>query len=317
MTSTTSTTSAEPVAPTDYVTWCARDKQQWLWETAIAESTYQPVELPDLIVPPLSEIPVRAKLVLSVDELSKTLEHAGDLMPTGRPKVIHEFGSVACITMTIGPDSPFTGLLGPNHTAIGLVRMSLAAPPGLRKSFIPGVGLKFLVDGRPSLDVVAVNHTNGQGRNHNLFANPMSHDISDGHNELRLPQRIMAVLFKRASPETRRLRIDHLTVWDGAGVQEPQPVSPHRVIFRPRVEAARHFRRHPGEDFRFTLPRLNADSPLFDVVAENADGKRTPIGSIACTTNFVAATGGDRLFFRHWVGQPEAEIFEGDDARLR
>ncbi len=299
---------AEPVAPQDYVTWSARQKQQWLWETAIAETTYRPVELPDLMVPPLSEIPSRAKLVLSVEELTKTLEHAGDTMPAGRPKVIHEFGSVACITMTIGPKSPFTGLLGPDQTAIGLIRMSLAAPPGLRKSFIPGAGLKFLVDGRPSLDVVAVNHTNGQGRNHNLFANPMSHDITDGHNELRLPQRIMAVLFKRASPETRRLRIDHLTIWDGAGVQQHQPVSPHRVIFRPRVEAARYFRRHPGEDFRFTLPRLGSDSPLFDVVAENAAGERSPIGSIASTTNFVAATGGDRLFFRHWVGEPEAKI---------
>lgn len=306
---TTSSTMAPPATPGDYGHWTADQKLAWLWDGLISQSAFKPVDLPDLVVPPISEIPNRAKIVLSTTELTKTLEYTDDLLPVGRPKIIHEFGSAACVTMTIGPNSPYTGLLAPGHTSIGLIRMSLAAPPGLRKSFIPGAGLKFLVDGQPSLDLVAVNHTNGQGRNHNLFANPMSHDITDGHNELRLPQRIMAVLFRRVSPETRRLRVDQLTLWNSDGQREPEPVSPRRLIFRPRVEAARFFRRHPGEDFRFTLRRLPDDSPLFDVVAEDdVYPEPTPIGSISCTSKFVASAGGDRLFFRHWIGQPEATV---------
>ncbi len=298
-----------PATPSDYGDWSAEAKQTWLWDGLVSDSTYKAVDLPDLVVPPLSEIPNRVKVVLSTTELSKTLEYTDDLMPEGRPKVIHEFGSAACITMTIGSNSPYTGVLSPGHRSIGLVRMSLAAPPGLRKSFIPGAGLKFLIDRQPSLDVVAVNHTNGQGRNHNLFANPMSHDITDGHNELRLPQRLMATLFRRVSPETRRLRIDHLSLWDSAGQRHPRPISPRRLVLRPRVEAARFFRRHPGEDFRFTLRRLPDDSPLFDVVAEdNQFAEPTPIGSISCASPFMASAGGDRLFFRHWIGEPEATV---------
>jgi hypothetical protein len=306
---TTSHATVAPATPDDYGNWTADQKLAWLWDGLISRSTFTPVDLPDLAVPPLSQIPSRAKIVFSTTELSKTLEYTDDLLPAGRPKVIHEFGSAACINMTIGPNSPYTGLLAPGRTSIGLVRMSLAAPPGLRKSFIPGAGLKFLVDGQPSLDLVAVNHTNGQGRNHNLFANPMSHDITDGHNELRLPQRIMAALFRRVSPETRRLRVDHLTLWNGQGHREQHPVTPRRLIFRPRVEAARLFRRHPGEDFRITLRRLGGDSPLFDVVAEDdVYPEPTPIGSISCTSKFVASAGGDRLFFRHWIGEPEAAL---------
>lgn len=289
------------VAPSGYVGWTAEEKYQWLLSTVVEATEYEPVDVPDLAMPPMSEIPSRAAVVLSTDELAKTLDHNGDLMPVNRPKIIHEFGAVAGMTMTIGPSSPFTGVLGAGVSTTGVVRLSLAAPPGLRKSFIPGAGFKFLIDGQPSLDVVAVNHTNGQGRNHNLFANPLSHDITDGHSELRLPQRIMAKLFGRVTSQTRRLRIDHLATWTPSGAKVASPVVPHRIVFRPRVEVARVFRRHPGEDFRSTVSRLDPGTYLYDVVAETTGSGPTPIGYIATSTRFITSAGGDRLFFRHLV----------------
>lgn len=286
--------------PPEFVTRTAGEKADWLWEHLILATRHEPSELPTLRMPfqsqPLKELAVVCKR----DELEKALTRTEDVMEPGRPKVIHAFGSVARIELETDEASPFTGLLAapPDGGAIGLLRMSLVASVARNRAFTPGIGLKFFVDGAPSADLLAMNHTVGQGRDFDLFSNTMTNDLSDEHEELRPPQKIMGVMFDRVSHRPRRLVSDHLTSQTRRGAAVHTPVTPRRLVFTPTAEAHQVFEGQAGVDFRLVLQGVEAGTPLWRV-----DGLMgvdpQPVGLVRTTSPFVSSDGGDRLFFRH------------------
>ena len=289
-----------PVPPANYVGMKADEKADWLWNTFIGATVYRATARPDL---QMALPPTMLKVAGPRATLAWTLDNDTDVMDPTRPKIIHAQGSVARIEFETEADSPYTGVLSPPPTggATGLLRMSLAIPPSGKKAVTPGIGLKLLVDGAPSLDLLAMNHTVGQGRDINLFSNSFSHDLTYEHSELRPPQKLLQFFFKRVSAQPRRLTIDHLvaTARDGATVAEPR--RPNRLVFRPHADVRRHFRRRADEDFRDTLELLEPGTTLYEVVAVH-DGTDKPdelIGHLRLTDRFTSSAGGDRLFFRH------------------
>lgn len=286
-----------PNPPTDYGSWKAGEKADWLWETLIGTTAYRATTRPDLaIASPLEMLKVAGPR----RTLAWTLDNQTDVMAADRPKIIHTHGTVAVIDVEIDDHSLFTGALAPSPVGggVGLLRMSLAAPPTGKKAVIPGFGLKLLVDGAPSLDLLAMNHTVGQGRDINLFSNTFTHDLSHEHSELRPPQRIMQRFFTRVSSQPRRLTIDHFAATSADGSVIAEPRRPARLVFRPHVDVRRVFRGAADYDYRDTLARIAAGTCLYDIVA--VDGKdEIDIGRIRLRGPFVASAGGDRLFFRH------------------
>lgn len=286
--------------PDGYVTWTADQKAAWLWNSLIGATAYGATDLPALVLPfktaPLDEL----SIVLKRDELNKALTRESDLMEVDRPKVIHAKGAVAAVELVPSPDSPFTGLLSahPEGGALGLLRLSLVAKVDRRASFTPALALKLLIDGRPSADVLAMNHTVGQGRDFNLFSNTMTNDLSATHNELRPAQRIMSRLFNRISHQPRKMISDHLAREhrDGSGVNDVS--APDRLVFRPTAEAKALFDDRAGVDFRLVLAEAPEGLVLYEV--DGIAGSQThPVGRLRTTTRFVASSGGDRLYFRH------------------
>ncbi len=228
-----------------------------------------------------AQLPGVLKVVVSRRRLAETLDRTEDLMPGDRPKVIHTVGVVAPIELRTEAASPFTGLPAapPGGGAIGVIRMSFAAPTTRKKVFRPGFGLKLLVDGRPSQDTLAANHINGQGRDFNMFSNSLSHDLTHQHTEHRSPQIMMSKLFRRVSCEPGRLSI-----------------VPDKLVFNPTAAARNSFTGRAGHDSRDVLADFEAGTALYDVVATDLDRR---IASIVTTGPFTASLRGDRLFFRH------------------
>lgn len=84
--------------------------------------------------------------------------------------------------------NPWTGILSPRAGGVGLfVRFSIANPVGeqitvgnknLSLEFIPGIGLKFPISGKKSVDLVAMESLAGQGIDHNFFRYEFSNDFS-------------------------------------------------------------------------------------------------------------------------------------------
>jgi hypothetical protein len=290
--------------PPGYTGWSAKDKHAWLWERLVLGTVPDDPWLPPLVLPfqqrPISEVGI----VVRKAQLQKAITRTSDVMEPGRPKWIHARGSVAMLKLETDESSRYTGLLGPptGGGCTGLIRMSLVQKPSGKKSHIPGFGLKLLIDRTASADLLAMNHTIGQGRDFDMFSNAMTNDLSETHTEIRRVQRLMARLFSRVSDEPRRLTVNHLVDRRRDGSVVTDPVAPDRLVFRPTAEAKRIFRGKAGVDFRRVLAGVDAGVPLYTVEGVNGPlEKRTvdPVGVIRTTTPFVSSPGGDRLFFRH------------------
>lgn len=123
-------------------------------------------------------------------------------------KKVHALGALSWARMVLYPKlrvlgkedvvvgeiaNPWTGLLNPEKSPITplFLRFSIANPiadtvsiptPKGRKSlaleFIPGVGMKFIIHRRRSVDLVAMDSLAGQGKNQNFFAYEFSPDFS-------------------------------------------------------------------------------------------------------------------------------------------
>ncbi len=290
--------------PDGYNGWLANAKAEWLWDRLIMGTAYDTTTLPALRLPfqaqPIKEIGV----VVRRDELAQVFHRDDDLMEAGRPKVIHAFGSVAQVSFEVDASSPFTGLFaaGDRGGAIGLLRMSLVARVKRAAAFTPGFGLKLLVDKQSSADLLAMNHTVGQGRDFNVFSNTMTNDLSDEHKELRPPQKAMGVLFNRVSENPRRLVLSHFVDRHRDGSKVEEPAMPRRLVFRPSVDAKHSFSGQAGVDFRRVLATIEPGTVLYDVVGLTGPAgslDSVPVGKVRVTAPFTASAGGERLFFRH------------------
>ncbi len=294
------------VTPLGYEGQKASEKLEWLWDELIQGSVYSPVERPDLSVAnPL----VMAQIAGRRAVLAQSFDRTDDLMDSNRPKMIHQQGSVGVVTLEIDEGSPYTGLLGsrPIGGGRGLMRMSLALPPTGKSAFTPGFGLKILVDGRPSVDVLAMNHTVGQGRDFNMFSNSFTHDLRETHKELRATHKMMNLFFSRATQQPRRLIIDEFVSVTRSGDTIADPRGPRRVVFEPNAAVRKMFRTREPIDFRDALQRVEAGSTLYEVQAIEGTDDPVPIGRIILDEGFVSSAGGDRLFFRHPMA-PEDRI---------
>lgn len=221
-------------------------------------------------------------------------------MEPGRPKLIHAHGSVAQVALIPAADSPFSGLLASsvNVQTTGLLRMSLVARVYGDAAYTPAMALKFLIDGAPSADVLAMNHTVGQGRDFNVFANSMTNDLSETHEELRSAQKVMSFLFRRISRNPRRMVNTHLVSQGADGTSVGNPNGPDRLVFRPTTEASKVFADRAGVDFRIVLAELEPGTTLYEI--DGIIGSQiVPVGSLQLRSQFVSSDGGDRLFFRH------------------
>lgn len=127
--------------------------------------------------------------LFQAEEVKKV--HALGTMAKARMNVYSKLKVLDSTDKVIGEASnPWTGLLAPigNETGVPLLlRFSIANPvahtvevgnKSLLLEFIPGLGIKFLVDGSRSIDLVAMESLAGQGNDHNYFKYEFSPDFS-------------------------------------------------------------------------------------------------------------------------------------------
>lgn len=279
----------EPL-PSDYSSWPAEKKQDFLWNERILKSTYEHN-------PPIPRINI---VGLFLTPLTVKMDRLEDEAPARWRKAIHAHGSVAKIKF-VAVDSQYTGLFkGVDH---GLLRASLTGEPSDR-GFAPGLALKFLVDGQPSGNFSALISLSGQGQNYNFLAHEFS-NIVPIVNELG-PQ-VSNLIFRRVTKHPTRIYLEHLGTRTQQGQRESQPHSPTQVFLVPNPELT--FAESP-HDFRDDLASVESGTQLFSVYAVESEGEEIGaegdrkqaqlIGYIETTSKFVTSFYGDsQLFFRH------------------
>lgn len=281
--------------PSDYQARKGREKLELLWSRVLADP-YPEGALPTRVPGAWG----RRKL-FSVEFNRGSFELPGDELPPERAKLVHTWGTCALVTLSVTGKLPYTGLFASGGTA--LLRFSDAT--GGNK-FLPSIALKFMVDGGPSLNFLALPKV--------LREDGDMHPLSSTFSNAAPPARAFDTkLVQRSFQKTAEalggtrlygvyLPLHHMAGVDGEGKKSETPVVPDRLEFVPTDEAKSVC---PSRgDFRTSLARIPKGTKLFDVrVSPRMDKETEPFGELRLDSAWVASPYGDeRLFFAHDVG---------------
>ncbi len=279
--------------PSDYQSWSAQKKQEFLWEDRILKSQYD-------FLPPLQKIDVMGLLLTA---LRKKMDRQSDEAPVNWKKAIHAHGSVAKVKLIPTDGTPFTGLF--QGADYGLLRLSLTGDPGDR-DVAPGLALKLLVDGTHSENMSALVSLTGQGQNYNFFAHEFSNIVPVVN---QVGPKLINLIFRRVTRFPTKLSLQDWSSVNQGGIPVPNPCSPTQIFLVPNP--AIHFPETPPHDFREDVFQIPSGTRLFSLYAAHPTDANTTdpsalrhqaqcIGYLETTSEFVASFYGDRrLFFRH------------------
>jgi len=236
------------------------------------------------------------------ESVKTSFDDVSDVMPPGRFKYIHTVGAVATVAFVpSGETHKFTGLFssGAQH---GLLRLSTATQIDGSQAITPGFGLKLLIDGKPSVNVLAMPSLDGQ-----VDFNVLSLNYS---NHLSYPTSwaasIVAKKFTQASNCPLMVGLSDIATYTEDGTLVTSVVMPFELIFVPNSEI-KAFPSAPYGDADFLSYAemfIDQDSILFEVYGRTSphadDVGDVHLGSIKTTSKFTRSTFGDtQLFFTH------------------
>ncbi len=271
----------------------AQEKQQLLWDR-IQSTRY--TQLPALD----SAGALSGKGLQKLNNLVKifdstymrnTFDLAEDVRPA-HEKPFHPFGAVAKVQFVPKKAHPFTGMF--QNNAIGLARLSLAMDESI---YAPGIGLKLLVDGKPSINIEAVPSLDPQD-SRDFFLRTPSNILPVANNAVA--KLVNFILTREAGVESAiHLPLDHIALMSPEGKPVKQPVAPYQIEFRP---AQVHFDPNNKNDFRVNLSQIPTGSVIYEIW-----GKESPdstqffhIADLKTTSPFLMSQSGDQeLNFLH------------------
>lgn len=268
----------------------AAEKLRELFEVRIRGTEYPAGDYPSL----LKGLLPAAKTLLP-HLLKSSLTRVADEFPKPKLKYIHTFGSTAKVELVPAEGSPYTGLF---RGGAGLLRFSQAGPPILGIGNVPGLGLKLLVDGRPSENLVAMYGLNSQGPGTSVFQREFSNILPAPKgiimNSIRLA--FEAVVGKGngfVQP------VDGMAAVDRHGNDVADPKAPYRIVFEPTGDYP--YTTETRNDFREDLDTLPEGTVLYRIWGiDEPGGPRVAMGTLVSRSEFVASSYGDlMLFFKH------------------
>ncbi|MDP2658285.1 MAG: hypothetical protein Q8O78_07720, partial [Candidatus Deferrimicrobium sp.] len=294
-----------------------REKRDYLFDAGIRATAYanEPGGSRPDVRQGLLQFTASALNSIAHHLLVETVTRSSDELETPKPKLFHSYGTTAKIVFTPGPGTPYTGIFG--EQAWGLARFSYAGPV-VGIGVVPGLGLKFPVDGdRPSENVVVMRMLDPQSQ-HSVFENAFT-NILPVPRFTNLVMRAVKARFETVVVEGRGLHqpVENLARVHPSGLPVDGALrAPYRVIFVP-TEAARRAS-NPALDFRDDLAQsIPSGTTIYEVLALDEAREAAllktgaadldeliphaeRIGTVTTESEFIASKYGDyRLFFKH------------------
>ena len=285
-------------------------KQARLWK-AITASSYPMDELPTAALP--TNVSARIFVPWYPPE---TYLWPSDILALDRQgvKIFHTYGIVGTGQVTIDSQSIFSGLLGssttpPTATPV-IIRLSQAAV----QTNISGLAVKFLIDGLPSENVVAIHSLDEQPTSY-FFTNELNtvnpmpttptlqflNVVLRGEQELVIPADRLP-----ASAET--IPLDRVTMVNADGSTPEHISTPAKIFFVPTDAVKNATDPLDARDFRVVLSELPVGITLYELYGcpsldscdNSTDGNSHYIGELSLTSQLVIGPYGDQqLHFQH------------------
>jgi hypothetical protein len=241
--------------------------------------------------------------------LDPTFEEESDVLPDGRLKVIHTVGIIAKAEFVPISGHPYTGMLKSGNTNV-LLRLSTAkaydtsdtTPQGAFENFVPGLSLKFLVDGKPSTNQVAMYSTSGQP-SWNFFKNDLTPQFDIQYANMTFAENLVAAKFSSKTNYISTLGMKELCgiMANGTVIDDDKINIPFKLIFRPSDEVKSIMNDSFTSDYKEVVSALPIGTTIYEVYAvERPDCIESLIGEIRLTSQFTTSKFADlSLFFKH------------------
>jgi hypothetical protein len=278
-----------------YTQKSAQEKQELLW-SAISQHPYK-------VLPATNSVGILAGenalekfnnfvKVLDSGYMSNTFETAEDVRPP-RDKIFHPFGAAAKVELVPAKTPhPFTGMF--SQPVIGVARLSLAASEA---EYAPGIALKLMVDGKPSVSIVAVPNLDPQTSRDFFEQTPTNIFPATDSTAFRV---VNSILTRAADVEaSNKLPVAHLSRILPHGDDVDNPVAPYQIEFRP---AEVHFEPDTTNDFRAELGKIPAGTVIYQLWGRASEDSEDyfHIADVKTASPFVASAFADReLNFQH------------------
>ncbi len=276
----------------------AAQKKNQLWKDIIKTQYH--------VIPPYEDTGASKLQLFNPLFAIKAFTHGSDTMIKDRKKHIHSSGSVIQVRFDAEKGHPYTGLFETGAKE-GLLRISLAKAPE-KNSYLPGFGLKFLIDGQASKNIMAMYSLDGQSSPH-IFENTFSNVIEPPHSfAAKALEKSFALGLKSigCKGKTTALTTKHMASVTENGNSVSEIKAPYRLRFVPSEELkAMTANLKEGEDFRKVINGKGEGLHLYTVIGEHSAQDECgvysyTVGHIHASSNFIASEFGDHsLYFQH------------------
>lgn len=280
-----------------YQAMTACDKEADIWEK-ITTSQYE--TLPEWTGSEIGPLLMRVMLdplnIFGIvrEYVRVTVSLDRDVSEPNRKRSIHTFGSVAKIKFVAAANQPFTGLY--KGVECGVARLSVAAMPS-DNGMTPGLGMKFLIDGKPSANFVAMNSLEEQ-QGFNFFEKDFSSQIEVPADNAFLNFGLS--IFELVTKDGTLVDVAFMAELETNGDVISTANADAPWILKLEPNPAFNFSQEKHE-YRDDLNALPANTLLYKVYGKRRnENNYIFIGDVITKSTFVSSKYGDEdLFFRH------------------
>lgn len=232
------------------------------------------------------------------ESMKTSFECNSDVFPAGRVKYIHSMGSVCKVAFNAVPGTKYTGAF--SGASQVLVRFSSAKDLDLdTPSMTPGLGIKFLRDGKQSGNFVSMPGLDGQSSFNFFKLNFTNHLAYPKDQTLQ----VLAKKFSQASLCPLQVGLGEAASFNQDGSAVAKPVAPFIIQFVPTGKTNFPEAPYDRPTLNSIFRNITSGTDVFTVYGIDSPGSTatTLMGTLTVTSDgCVPSTFGDeQLLFRH------------------
>jgi hypothetical protein len=246
---------------------------------------------------------------LFIEDLNPTFDDACDTIREGRKKLIHTVGTIAKAEFIPKQGHPYSGNLQTGSKNMFL-RLSTAhaydttksTAEGAYENFAPGLSIKFLIDGKPSTNVVALYSTGGQA-SWNFFLNDITPQFDINYDGASTGETLVAAKFSTLTNYISTLANSEMCsiTPDGNQVPADKVKVPFKIFFRAPDAMKDLFEDNFTTEYTDIVSKIPTGTTVYEVYAiERPDCLENLIGEIVIRSPFTTSKFADlSMFFKH------------------